>query len=112
MKRALHALGLAALLLPGVALAADAARTFNAKCGSCHGEDGKGKTKEGQKMKVGDMTAADWQKELTDEKIKQAILDGVTREKGGVKQEMKAFKDKLSPEQVDALVKYVRGLKP
>ncbi len=44
--------------------------------------------------------------------MKQEIVDGVTRDKDGGKQEMKPFKDKLSPEQVDELVKYVRGLKP
>ncbi len=112
MKRMLVASVLSLLLVPAVALGADVARTFNAKCASCHGEDGKGKTKEGEKMKIGDMTSPAWQKDLTDDKIKQAILEGVNREKGGVKQEMKSFKDKLSPEQVDGLVKYVRGLKP
>src|SRR5262249_1041030 len=100
------------LLGPAIASADDAAtnRVFRAKCASCHGEDGKGHTKEGEKMKVGDMTSAAFQKELTDEKIKQTIENGLSREKNGVKQEMKPLKDKLTPEQIDALVKYVRGL--
>ena len=61
-------------------------------------------------MKVRDMTSAEFQKDLTDEKIKQTITDGLSREKNGVKQEMTLQKDKLTPEQIDALVKYVRGL--
>jgi mono/diheme cytochrome c family protein len=100
------------LLVPAIASADDAAtnRVFRAKCASCHGEDGKGHTKEGEKMKVGDMTTAAFQKDLTDEKIKETISNGLSREKNGVKQEMKPLKDKLTPEQIDALVKYVRGL--
>jgi mono/diheme cytochrome c family protein len=113
MRRTIAAVILAIGLVPTVAAAEPAiGRTFKAKCASCHGEDGKGKTKEGEKQKIGDMTSADWQKSLTDEKMKAAILDGFTREKGGVKQEMRPLKDKLTPEQVDALVGYVRGLKP
>ena len=84
-------------------------RMFRAKCASCHGEDGKGHTKEGEKMKIGDMTSPDFQK-LTDDKIKETILEGLSRQKNGVKQEMKPLKDKLTPAQVDALVKYVRSL--
>jgi mono/diheme cytochrome c family protein len=112
MKRIAATLGLSVLLATGVAAADNTARTFNAKCAACHGEDGKGKTKQGEKMKIGDMTNPAWQKEVTDDKAKQAILEGITRTKDGVAQEMKPMKDKLSAEQVDALVKYVRAFKP
>ena len=111
MKRIATAVGLSILFATGVASADNTVRTFNAKCASCHGEDGKGKTKEGEKMKIGDMTTAAWQSDRTDDKMKEAILEGISRTKDGVKQEMKPLKDKLTPEQVDALVKYVRGLK-
>jgi mono/diheme cytochrome c family protein len=106
-------LAIVALSLLGAAPASaeNVARTYNAKCASCHGEDGKGKTKEGEKQKIGDMTTAEWQKNVTDEQMKKAILEGVKRTKDGVEQEMKPLKDKLTPEQADALVKYVRGLK-
>ncbi len=110
MKKVL--IGLSLVLLAPVARADNPGRTFLAKCASCHGEDGKGKTKEGEKMKIGDMTSADWQKGVTDEKAKTAILEGFTRKKDGVDQEKKGLKDKLTPEQADGLVKYVRGLKP
>jgi mono/diheme cytochrome c family protein len=85
-------------------------RLWRAKCASCHGDAGKGDTEQGQKMGVRDMSQASWQKEFADEKLKQAISDGVKRDKGGKKQEMDAYKDKLRPEQIDALVAFVRGL--
>ena len=86
-------------------------RTWKAKCASCHGVDGKGKTDQGQKMQIGDLTDAAWQKVHSDADIKKSISEGVNREKNGVKQEMAAFKESLSPEQVDQLVAYIRSLK-
>jgi len=87
------------------------ARSFKAKCAACHGVDGKGKTKQGEKMKIGDLTSGPIKKELTAEKVKAAILDGITREKDGVKQEMKPLRGKIPDDQLDALVTYVLGLK-
>jgi mono/diheme cytochrome c family protein len=86
---------------------ADAARTWKAKCASCHGEDGKGKTKQGEKMKIGDLTAAT----ASDAKLKEAIEKGVKEEKDGVKKEMEGYAGKLKPEQIDELVVYIKGLK-
>lgn len=101
----------------GFALPANAApvdkkieRTWKAKCGSCHGADGKGKTEQGEKMKVGDYSTAAWQKGITDEKIKEAILKGVKQEKDGVKKEMDPFEGELKPDQVDGLVAFLRNL--
>jgi cytochrome c6 len=85
-------------------------RTWQAKCASCHGDDGKGQTAKGKEMGIRDMTAAAWQKELTDEKIQKAIEDGIDTTKDGKKQQMDAYKDKLKPEQIKDLVKYVRSL--
>lgn len=103
----------AGMFVAGTALGADPAieRAYKSKCASCHGADGKGKTKQGEKMKIRDMTAADWKKEFDDAKIKKAIEDGVARDKDGVKQEMKPLKDKLKPEEIDGLVKYVKDMK-
>ena len=86
---------------------ADTAEIWKAKCKSCHGEDGKADTKTGKKEKVNDMTVATWQSEWTDEKMKKVILDGSKDNK-----KMKPFKDKLSAEEVDGLVKHIRGFKP
>lgn len=85
-------------------------KTWKAKCSSCHGMDGKGATKQGTKMKIADISSEAWQKGITDDKMKESINKGFKREKDGVKQEMAAAK--LSPEQVDALVAFIRTLKP
>ena len=84
-------------------------RLWKAQCASCHGNTGKGDTEKGQQMKVEDMTTAAFQAKKNDE-LKNAIVNGVKTEKGGVKQEMDAFKD-LTPEQVDALIAYMRTFK-
>src|SRR5438067_13496821 len=82
-------------------------RTWKAKCGSCHGADGKADTEQGQKAKVADFTKPAWQKSKSDADIKAAIENGAKKE--GV--EMEPYKDKLEPAQVDALVQYIRTLK-
>ncbi|MBS1153360.1 MAG: hypothetical protein H6Q89_5058, partial [Myxococcaceae bacterium] len=63
----------AAVLWGTAASAADpkVERMWKNKCGSCHGIDGKGATKQGAKMGIADMTAAAWQTEFTDEKVKE-----------------------------------------
>lgn len=94
------------LALSATAYADETTDLWNAKCKSCHGADGKAKTKMGQKEKIPDMTMADWKKNHPAEKIRTAIAEG---SKNNTK--MKAFKDKLTPEQIDALVKHVQSLK-
>ncbi|HYV47885.1 MAG TPA: c-type cytochrome [Myxococcaceae bacterium] len=86
-------------------------RLWKSKCASCHGEDGKADTEKGKQMKIGDLTSADFQKKRTDEEMKKVINEGFKEEKGGVKKEMDPYKDELKPEQVDALVAYIRGFK-
>ena len=86
-------------------------RTFKAKCASCHGEDGKGETEQGKKMGVRDMTAAPFWKDVTDAKMKDSIANGIKQTKDGKVQEMEPYKDKLKPEDIDALVGYVKTFK-
>jgi mono/diheme cytochrome c family protein len=104
---------IAAFLFAPLVASADPAteRLWKAKCGSCHGADGKGQTEQGKKLAISDMTTAAWQSGITDDKIKAAINDGVKREKNGVKQEMDGYKAKLQPAQVDALTAHIRTLK-
>ena len=85
-------------------------RLWKAKCGSCHGNDGKSATTKGKEMGMADMTTPAWQKKFSDAQLKEAIDKGVVREEGGKKQKMDGYASKLKPEQVDALVKFVRGL--
>lgn len=105
MKKTVFA-ALACLSLSTAAFADDSpADIYKAKCKSCHGEDGAGKTKTGMKEKIADMSAPEWQKKHTDADIREVIAEGSKDNK-----KMKAFKDKLTPEQIDGLVKYVRTL--
>lgn len=110
MKRILS-LAVALTFFAAPAFAADKAeRLWKSKCGSCHGADGKGQTEKGKKMKLKDLSAAEYQDKATDDGIKKAINDGVKEEKDGIKKEMDAYAD-LSDEQKDSLVKFVRALK-
>jgi cytochrome c553 len=83
------------------------ARTWKAKCGSCHGAEGKADTEQGQKAKIADFSSAGWQKDKSDADIKTAIEGG--KKKEGV--EMEPYKDKLEPAQIEALVAHIRSLK-
>lgn len=83
-----------------------AADTWKAKCKGCHGDDGTAKTKMGEKEKIPDISNAGWQKRHSDDQIKEVITNG-SKENA----KMKAYKDKLTPEQIDGLVKYIRGMK-
>jgi cbb3-type cytochrome c oxidase subunit III len=72
------------------------AKTFNEKCAMCHGEDGKGKTKD-----TPNFTNAEWQKKETDVEFIEMIQKG--------KKPMPGFAGKLSDEEIKALVAYVRS---
>jgi cytochrome c553 len=76
------------------------------KCTNCHGDDGRGKTKIGKKEKIPDLTSTRWQSRHSDEQIKDTITNGSEDNP-----KMKPFKDKLTPEEIDSMVKFVRGLK-
>ena len=106
MTKLLRALLLTSICLSSAAFADTIPEIWKAKCKSCHGEDGKADTKTGKKEKIADMTTAEWQTEWTDEKQKQIILDGSKDNK-----KMKPFKDKLSAEEVDGLIKFTRAFK-
>ena len=89
-------------------LTATTAETFKSKCSTCHGADGKGQTKKGQKLGVGNMTSTAWQRIFTDNNLRRAILEGFDRTKNGTKQTMHPKVGKLSPEEIRGLVAYVR----
>ena len=77
------------------------------KCVTCHGEEGRGDTDKGRKLKAPDFTTAKWSEETTDKEIRDTIRKGVKNKKGKVL--MPAFKTKLTPEQIEELATYVRG---
>ncbi|HMK74257.1 MAG TPA: cytochrome c [Myxococcaceae bacterium] len=80
-------------------------RLWKAQCASCHGQGGKGDTATGKSMKIQDMTSATFQAKKDDE-LKDGISNGVKWEGGN----MPPFKD-LTPDQVNALVAYIRTFK-
>ncbi|HEX7632490.1 MAG TPA: cytochrome c [Lacunisphaera sp.] len=87
--------------------ATDAQENWDKNCASCHGKDGKGATKAGRMAGVKDLTDPAYQKDIKDEKALAAIKDGIKDEKG--KEKMKAFAEKLTPEEMKALVAHVRS---
>jgi len=88
--------------------AADVKENWEKNCAKCHGPDGKGKTKMGEKLAVKDYTDAKVQDGLKDDAMIKAIKDGV---KDGEKTKMKGFGDALSDDEIKALVKFVRDFK-
>ena len=59
--------------------AADAKETYEKDCAKCHGKEGKGDTKMGQKLGIRDLTDAKVQAELKDEAAFKAIKDGIKK---------------------------------
>jgi mono/diheme cytochrome c family protein len=118
MKRAMQlaALVAASAFAVGVAASARGARgqgrtptsinpavTYSRNCASCHGKDGRSKSVKGKLRHARDLTDARWQEDATDERIFNSIENG--------RGKMPAFKRKLTNEQIESLVSYVRGLK-
>src|SRR6266436_1920315 len=81
----------------------DAKASFNSQCASCHGKDGRAKSLHAKHVHARDMTDAAWQGNVSDERLFNSISNG--------KGKMPDFKKKLSEDQIDALVRYVRQLK-
>ncbi len=88
--------------------AAEAKENWEKNCAKCHGPDGKGKTRMGEKLGIKDYTDPKVQDAIKDEDMVKAIKEGI---KEGDKTKMKAFGDTLSDDEIKALVKYVRGFK-
>jgi mono/diheme cytochrome c family protein len=104
MKRLFAAMVALMVAVPVVALA-DGAADWDKKCASCHGKDGKGKTKMGEKMKAKDYSDAKVQDAMTDEAAVKATTDGVKEVK------MPGFKDKMKPEEITAVIAHMRTFK-
>jgi cytochrome c6 len=97
--------GLAGVLLLNVSVgrADDAGqKLYSSKCAACHGPDGKGETAVGKANKLHDLASSDVQKQ-SDEDLTTIITGG--------KGKMPAYGKSLKPEQIKALVEYIRTLK-
>ena len=83
---------------------ADGAAVYKDKCITCHGKAGTPPAPFA-KRGVKDLSSAEWQQSQSDEQIRESIA------KGTEETLMRAFEKELEPEQIDALVAFVRGLR-
>jgi cytochrome c553 len=97
--------GLAAVV---TASAGDAKETWDKTCAKCHGTDGKGQTKMGQKLGVRDYSDPKVQADLKDDAAFKAIKEGL-KDKDD-KTLMKPVEG-LSDDEIKALVAQVRSFK-
>jgi mono/diheme cytochrome c family protein len=97
---------LAVLVLLAAPLLADAtpdgATIFKAKCAMCHGPDGSGQTPMGKSMKIRALGSPDVQKQ-SDAELINVVTNG--------KNKMLAYKGKLTPEEIKAVVGHIRTFK-
>jgi cytochrome c553 len=88
------------------ASAADAKENWEKSCAKCHGADGKGQTKMGQKAGCKDYSDAKVQAELKDDVAFKAIKEGLKDKDGKI--QMKPAED-LSDADIKALIAYMRA---
>ena len=79
---------------------------YRKHCAECHGLDGRAKTTKAKFNHARDIADAQWQEDVTDERIFNSITNG-----RNVRGNMPAFGDKLNDAQVNSLVTFVRGLR-
>lgn len=90
------------------ASADDAKDNWTNDCAKCHGADGKGQTKMGQRLGCRDLTDPKVQADIKDDAAFKALREGLKSDDG--KTLMRPF-DGLSDDQIKALIAYVRTLK-
>ena len=108
MKKVILFVTLFGLAAAVSARAADASENWGNLCAKCHGAEGKGDTKMGQKLGCKDFTDAKVQADLKDDAAAKAIKEGL---KSPEDKTLKKPFDTLTDDEVKALVAYVHGLK-
>jgi mono/diheme cytochrome c family protein len=94
-------------LAPIQLAAADAeegARVYKDKCVACHGKEG-APLAPFAKIGVKDISDPEWQDSKGDEEIRKAVAEGTPETL------MRAFSKELEPDQIDALVAFIRTLR-
>ncbi|HXU77084.1 MAG TPA: cytochrome c [Methylomirabilota bacterium] len=90
------------------ASAADVKETWEKTCTKCHGPDGKGQTKMGQKLGIKDYTDAKVQGEMKDEEAFKAIKEGLKDKEGKI---LMKPAEGVTDDEIKALVQHVRSFK-
>ncbi len=109
MKMILKVCVIASLLMvPASVLGADVKANYDKHCAKCHGPDGKGQTRMGRQAGAKDYTDPKVQAELEDAKAFKSIKEG---QKVNGKEAMKPFGDKLSDDEIKALIAYIKAFK-
>ena len=106
-KLALLALPAAfALAFTTNALAADGKAVYSDHCAKCHGDDGKGQTKMGQKLGARDYTDATVLSSFTDEQAFKSIKEGMKKDDKTLMRP-----SDLSDDDIKASIAYLRTFK-
>ncbi len=79
---------------------------FTKHCATCHGRDGRARSLKSRLRRAQDLTDPEWQTKVSDERIFNSIANG---RKG--RGRMPAWSDRLSEEELNALVNHVRSLR-
>jgi cytochrome c551/c552 len=90
------------------ASAADAKETWEKTCSKCHGPDGKGQTKMGQKVGIKDYTDAKVQAGFTDEEAFKALKEGLKDKEGKI---LMKPAENVSDADIKALIAQMRSFK-
>jgi mono/diheme cytochrome c family protein len=72
-------------------------------CVSCHGKDGRANSLKGKLKHARNLTDPAWQDRVSDERLFNSITNG--------KEKMPGFSKKMSEQEINTLVSYVRSLK-
>ena len=107
MKKLLTLIVVALAVTAWSVRAADVKENYEKNCAKCHGADGKGQTKMGQKLGTKDYTDPKVQAEMKDDKSFKSLKEGM---KEGDKTLMKPF-DTLTDEELKALIAHMRKFK-
>jgi len=102
---------LAVVGIAGAAISAsagDVKETFEKTCTKCHGPDGKGQTKMGQKVGIKDYSDAKVQSGFTDEEAFKALKEGLKDKEGKV---LMKPAENVTDEDIKGLIATMRSFK-